>query len=160
MAQSGLAGTTLFTTEQLPNACGYLAAYWACKVRELEQHFTAMTLDQARAKNNAGDIEVANVILNVMSQSDAVWLSGDQIHAIATAFNPDGIGADPSWLHGPGPFNMWRTHFLNSLTSAQHQGHVHIWVVNTESQHNLYEPVSGAHWFLAAWLVEPDNAEA
>ena len=30
--------------------------------------------------------------------------------------------------------------------------------VNTESQHLLHVPISGTHWFLAAWYLEPQVA--
>ena len=109
-------------------------------------------MDAAAAFNTE---EFAAAATATLGMPDIRWLLGDQILELASAHNPDGAGQDPSWLNGPGPFNMWRVHFLNTVSTATQHGRVQIWVVNSESQHSLTAPISGQHWFLVAWFVEP-----
>ena len=54
--------------------------------------------------------------------------------------------------------NFWRVHFARTLTDVRDQGRVHIMVVNTASATARLSAtglISGAHWFVVAWLVEP-----
>ena len=56
--------------------------------------------------------------------------------------------------------NYWRVHFARTLTDPRDHGRVHIMVVNTEDATAALSPtIRGSHWFVVAWLVEPDESE-
>lgn len=152
--QAGLTVTTHFSTDQLPNACGYLAAAWACHLRSLGAAFAGMTAADAGAYNNAVHIMRQNALLGKFAHGDqAVWLTGEEIISLATEDNPDGPGTSPGWLSGPGPMNFWRTYFGRTLVNPAEQGRIHIMVVNSENAYTITEGASGVHWFLVAWRV-------
>jgi len=65
---------------------------------------------------------------------------------------------DVGWMHSPSPYNYFRTFYARTVAEPRYHGQVHIMPVNTESQHSLHVPVSGTHWFLAAWYLEPQVA--
>ena len=157
MTQAGLTGSALLSTDQLPNACGYLAARWACMARELGQDFHSLTMDDASSVNTPEMIDEANVVLE-LEGTDALWLADNQIIQLASIHNPDQNGADPSWMSGPGPLNMWRAQFTTSVASPHLHGQVMIYVVNSISLHSLTATPVGAHWFLVIWLIEPADA--
>ena len=159
MEAAGLARATHFNSHQLPDACGYLAAGWACELRHLGTQFQEMTHEIAAQVNTAEFIETQNLI---RSRTDlgptAEWLTGDEIQGMVTLNNPDGSGRDPGWLAGPAAMNHWRTHFGRTLVDRRDQDRVHIMIVNTvdaTAPLTSTGPMGGEHWFVAAWLVEP-----
>lgn len=113
MTQAGLAGVGLRTTSQLPNACGYLAAGWACELRAHGNEFHEYSMAQATALNDPAFIAFNNNAALDLAHlgSSASWLTGDQILAVASYSNPDGNGQAPSWLSGPAPLNFWHVFF-------------------------------------------------
>ena len=165
--QAGLSITTVFGTAQLPDACGYLAAGWACLMRENLRHegidFTDVCYGRATQFNSAEFIAYAHERLaNVYGAqprytgTDASRLEIAEIQALASQMNPDGT-SDVPWLSGPSAFNNWRAHFVSTL--VQPDGEVHIEIVNSvvvgDLAHNLAAAeVAGDHWFVVAWLVE------
>ena len=156
MRDAGLHSKTLFDFSQLPNACGYLAAGWAVMLRALGLDFTNLDMATAAALNTVQFIAGQNAKINI-NTAPAVWLTDDQILALASADNPDGHNTAPSWLMGPAPINYFRTTFHNTLLRRADHGRVHIMVVNTEAQYTLQDAASGMHWFLAAWYIEPES---
>tara|TARA_B110000046_G_scaffold60100_1_gene67500 strand:+ start:254 stop:2005 length:1752 start_codon:yes stop_codon:yes gene_type:complete len=54
MQAAGLQGHGLFTTNQLPNACGYNAAGWALMLHTLGDGFADLTMDTASSFNMGG----------------------------------------------------------------------------------------------------------
>ena len=56
-------------------------------------------------------------------------------------------------------YNYFRTFYARTVAEEpRYHGQVHIMAVNTESQFSLHGPVSGSHWLLAAWYLEPQVA--
>ena len=153
LEHAGLTGTTLLARDQLDGICGHLSAAWACGARALGDDFASFSMEAAEAFNTD---EFAAEATTTLGMSEVGWLSGDQILELAAAHNPDGDGRDAAWLSGPGPFNMWRVHFLNTINTPAQHGRVHTWVVNSESQYSLHAPVGGQHWFLVVWIVEAE----
>ena len=125
--------------------------------RELGQDFHSLTMDDASSVNTPEMIDEANVVLE-LEGTDALWLADNQIIQLASIHNPDQNGADPSWMSGPGPLNMWRAQFTTSVASPHQHGQVMIYVVNSISLHSLTATPVGAHWFLVIWLIEPADA--
>ena len=163
MEHAGLARRTIFTKTQLPNACGYDAAAWACELRALGLAFQTYPEEEAAAYNTPEFIQLFNDDLGHPSAGgEAFWLSDDQIQQLATIHNPDRPHTSPSWLHGPAPINFWEKHFARTLVQPAQHGRVHIMVVNTEEQLTLDATASGLHWFVIAWFIEPkpDGAAA
>ena len=167
MEMAGLTCNRLFATTQLPDACGYLGASWACRARILGNDFDQMTMDDAEIYNDPDQIWRQNEILELYaSQTNAEWLTGDQILRLVSLENPDHDHPDEmpeaeqlgaNWFHSPSPLNFWRTLFARTI--AKPDGNIHIMVVNTENAYTLTE-VTGNHWFLVAWVVEPEPAAA
>ena len=153
MSTAGLTGQSLLTMQQRPDMCGHLGAAWACAVRALGNEFHTFSFDAAAAFNTAEYEVEFNAVLN---HAHTKWLSGDEILELPTARNPDNLSSDPAWLNGPGPLNFWRAHFAKTTEDARHHNSVQIWVVNTESQTSLHNPVGGNHWFLVAWFIAPE----
>ena len=84
----------LNATTQLPDACGYLGASWACRARILGNDFDQMTIDHAETYNDPDQIWGQNEILEpclelYASQRNAEWLTGDQILRLVSLENPD-----------------------------------------------------------------------
>lgn len=163
MREAGIESKTIFRTDQMANACGYLAADWACMARARGMEFDGLDEMTTRSANEERRIHELNFELGIEKPnagSAAVWLLGEQILEIATAINPDGPGRNAAWLSGPGPFNFWRDAFQQSLTDETQQGIVHLWVVNTASQYSSQDDVGGEHWFFVAWLVNAHEPSA
>ena len=114
----------------------------------------ALDMATAASINVPGFITRGNTILHKPAGSDAEWLTGDEIIALASADNPDGADTSPAWLSGPGPINFWHTHFQRTLHDANEAGRTHIMVVNTQNAYGLKDTFSGMHWFLVAWKVD------
>ena len=154
---AGLTTTRVFGTDQLTNACGYLAAMWAVMVHSLGTAFSSLTLDMARQANTLNMIELMNNNLGFHELGTAArWLTDDEILSLVTTHNPDGYGTSPRWFSGPGPYNLFQRHFERSCR-APDPSRVHIYAVNSESQTEMTAAHGGLHWFLAAWIVEPTS---
>ena len=70
---AGLTTTRVFGTDQLTNACGYLAAMWAVMVHSLGTAFSSLTLDMARQANTLNMIELMNNNLGFHELGTAAW---------------------------------------------------------------------------------------
>ena len=55
-------------------------------------------------------------------------------------------------LPGAGQFTDF---FAQTLTQKRYHGIVHIMAVNTDAQFSIHTAVSGTHWYLCAWFIEP-----
>ena len=158
MEEAGLAPATLFNMEQLPDACGYLAAGWACLLSDLGLDFQTLDMETASSVNTAPVITTQNERLgNPELGATARWLSDDDVLTLVDAGDPSPEPNGRRWLSGPGPINYWRSHFARTVTEPRHHGRVHIMIVNTDEQYDVRD--SGSHWFLAAWYIEPDPEE-
>ena len=163
MEAAGLERNTLFSYDQLPDACGFVAAGWVCELRHLADSFHELTMETAQHVNSREFIEIQNFARGRAELGfEAEFLTGDEVQQIVTLNNPDGIGTDPHWLSGPGPMNYWRLHFSRTLSDAHDHGRVHIMIVNTEDATASlatasHMPMAGAHWFVVAWYIEPRN---
>ena len=111
-----------------------------------EQHFDDAFI--AHANTQLGGSHAA-------SGAVADWLTGDEILHLVSLNNPDNVETGASWLSGPAPMNFWRTHFERTLVTEHEHGRVHMMVVNTMNAYTLTAEASGAHWFVAAWFIEP-----
>ena len=156
MASAGLTPTTLFNTEQLPNASGYLSAAWACYLRLKGLKFTMMDMASARIPNQKQYVADRNVELgHTRDTSIGQFLETAEVQKLVTLHNPDAPNTDPSWLAGPGSFNQWHAYFKRTLEQAHEHGRVHIMIVNTVTLEALHDIASGRHWFVVAWFIEP-----
>ena len=116
---------------------------------KLKNQFTSLTWAQAAMVNNVAFITLQNAKLQITTNpTEAVWLSDDQVVALAQFDNPEGQHQETHWLSGPMPFNMFQSFFQDSLSNV---GRIYICVVNSESQLSM-QP-SGYHWFTVAWQV-------
>ena len=157
LESAGLDPTTIFNTEQLPNACGYLSAAWACSLRLLGLDFTMMDMDSARIPNRDEYIALRNSELgHTREPSSGQFLETVEVQKLVTLHNPDAPNTDPSWLAGPGSFNHWQEYLQRTLVQAHEHGRVHIMIVNTVALDTLHDVASGRHWFVVAWFIEPD----
>eukprot|EP00900_Chrysochromulina_parva_P003084 jgi/Chrpa1/12777/Chrysochromulina_OHIO_Genome00021614-RA len=158
MASAGLTPTTLFNKEQLPNACGYLSAAWACSLRLKGPEFTMMDMASARKPNQKHYVADRNVELgHTRDPSIGQFLETAEVQKLVTLHNPDAPNTDPSWLAGPGSFNQWRAYFQRTLKQAHEHGRVHIMIVNTVTLEALHDIASGRHWFVVASEVVPNR---
>ena len=105
--------------------------------------------------NDPDYIAAANARLGIPGGRRASWLTGDQILELAHLNNPDGVTTGPSWLSGPYPYNLWATHFGQTL--LQRNGRIYIAVVNTVSQTVDEVKMGGAHWYLTVWRVKEEE---
>ena len=64
---------------------------------------------------------------------------------------------DVGWLHSPSPINYFYAFFARTVAEAKFNGKLHIMAVNTQAQHSATSSISGTHWFLAAWYIEPEE---
>ena len=87
--------------------------------------------------------------------TEALQLEGDEILGLVQGNNPDGGTTGVNWLAGPAPMNFWRTYFSRTLVRPRDHGRVHIMVVNTENAYTLTDDITGHHWILLAWYIEP-----
>jgi hypothetical protein len=157
LESAGLDPTTIFNTEQLPNACGYLSAAWACSLRLLGLDFTMMDMESARIPNRCEYIALRNFELgHTRDPSSGQFLETVEVQKLVTLHNPDAPNTDPSWLAGPGSFNHWQEYLQRTLVQAHEHGRVHIMIVNTVALDTLHDIASGRHWFVVAWFMEPD----
>ena len=161
MANAGLTGKSLVSTEQLENACGYLAAAWAYHLHRLDQkttqNFDDITMEQARTYNRGTEIEKQNKYLNMGERGqtaaflevvDIMWLINEaEEENTYTPFYAepsdwrnndywyDAEGNDEptgiDWLDGVMAFNHWQVAFERSVAEPEEWGKVHIAVVNT-----------------------------
>ena len=184
MANAGLTGKSLVSTEQLENACGYLAAAWAYHLHRLDQkttqNFDDITMEQARTYNRGTEIEKQNKYLNMGERGqtaaflevvDIMWLINEaEEENTYTPFYAepsdwrnndywyDAEGNDEptgiDWLDGVMAFNHWQVAFERSVAEPEEWGKVHIAVVNTVKANVLGPNAVGVHWIVIAWQVE------
>lgn len=158
MSHAGLNGVTHFKTDQLQDACGYLAAAWACDLRARGVGYPFFTMEDASNYNTPMFMREQNVKLNHESRGErAEWLEVNDIMKLMTMDNPDGHGASPSWLMGVMPINHWSDAFHRTLHTPSEWDVVHIAIVNTEAASALTEYASGNHWITIAWMVYGDR---
>ncbi len=157
LESAGLDPTTIFNTEQLPNACGYLSAAWACSLHRLGLDFTMIDMERARIPNRFEYIALRNLEFgHTRDPSSGQFLETVEVQKLVTLHNPDARNTNPSWLAGPGSFNRWQECLKRTLEEANEHGRVHIMIVNTETSSTLHDTASGRHWFVVAWFIEPD----
>jgi hypothetical protein len=164
LGAAGLTGTKLFSNDQIPNACGHLAAGWACALRALGTEFHTLTKEAAAVYNTERFVTHAK---SVLKHSVTKWLFTEEVQEVATEQNPDGPDEDPYWLNGPGPLEHWRAHFVQTREMTEEHlefssnlltQRVHIWIINTERGLGDWNSQRGSgggkHWFVAAWCLE------
>ena len=64
---------------------------------------------------------------------------------------------DVGWMHSPSPYNYFKDFFARTVAEPKYHGMLHIMPVNTDSQYGgVHAPITGTHWFTAAWYLEPE----
>ena len=152
---AGLRGRECRFTNQVANMCGYLCAGAARLLRaQNTEDFVDLACEDVAALNNPAFATHSNMLLNIAG-ANAVWLTGDQILGLTSALMAP--HTDVGWMHSPSPYNYFETFFARTLAEPKYHGVLHIMPVNTESHFGgVHAPISGTHWFMAAWYLEPD----
>ena len=163
-AEAGLEVNSLFSRNQLPMACGYLSAAWACALRERgDETFFDYTLEDAATFNHPAYIQQVNThILNrphLGTTADPSMLTGEDVIRIVTTCNPDRSDRTrgAKWFSSPMPMNFFESRVAETVANPSKHGKTHFVVVNTERQTRLSNTIGGIHWFLTAWYIEPDE---
>ena len=131
---------------QAPNACGYIACRAAIAIHESNNWFAEALLDKVTDDNL---IPLYNSILNVPTD-DGQFLTDNQLLKILHATCNDQSGV--YWLDSIPPFNL----FMQSIQQhtrqqLQRNKRLHIAIVNTTSQTQLNNIITGDHWIMVAY---------
>ena len=148
---NGLATTAVRAPGQLPNACGYHAAQWACNLHELGKAFDMFDLEKSQAAISPAKIAAANAHLG-KPRLDAELLLAEEVMSLITWQQGH---TNLNWLSGVMSLNHFHEHVMDSLREAS--GQVNIAVVNTaELRPGQVGPgqAGGRHWFLVGFVVE------
>lgn len=155
MEAAGLQCRTLFSRDQITDACGYNCARWACDVRTLGLNFHTFSREEALCVFQPGFIRELNAQLGYTADAESARkLTNKQIHQLTGGPQwRGGTGALGYWLQCS-PLDHWLECFERTLDDASEHDRVHIQAVNTEMAGSF-----GHHWFLVAWLIEPKGEE-
>ena len=157
---AGLIGQACLATDQVPNMCGHLCAGAANMLHELGNNFDQLGCDAVAALNTPVFALTSNLLLNIPGNV-ATQLYSEEILALAARLQaaPDGVSPgndDVGWMHSPVPLNYFKSFFARTVVEKRYHGTVHVMAVNTDAQYSIHTAVSGTHWFLCAWFIEPE----
>ena len=155
-------GSSCLRTDQLLDACGYVATAAAVAADDAGPDlFSTLECPDVDAGNEGTFIEEANIILDILDdngnvEEDAVWLFDRQMIELAGQLDGHPI-PEPAWLAPPMPMAAFRNFYARTLIVPSEHDRLHIAIVNTiegaSASVSSQQSSAGQHWFMAAWLV-------
>ena len=156
IADGGI-GSSCLRTDQLIDACGYVATGAALAADGAGPDlFSTLECIDVGEGNTAQFIKDANRRLGITPADEAVKLWGEQMLQLASEL--DGrTGPDTPWLHTPMPMATFRGFYRETLVNPLYHDTLQIVIVNTvegvSASSSRLRTGAGDHWFLAAWLI-------